>query len=88
MFHYKDGLFFERQDDGSVNIIKTSDQKEPTADNVVFRTSVDSNGWASVVASVSKGGEENGRYYEALAFHNEEPLYKGRVNPLHTLEFE
>lgn len=25
--------------------------------------------WASIVASVSKGGEENGRFYDALAFH-------------------
>lgn len=27
--------------------------------------------WASIVASVSRGGESDGRYYKALEFHGE-----------------
>lgn len=73
MFHYKDGLFFDRLPNGSVNIVQTKNGEEPICNaresNIVYAEIVDANGWASVVASVSALGEGDGRYYEALDFH-------------------
>lgn len=36
---------------------------------VLFDLRIDPNIWASIVASVSAGGEENGRFFEARTFH-------------------
>lgn len=63
-FHAKDGWYFERQPDGSVQIWQTD------GDGRDHEVIVTAETWASIVASVSLGGEENGRFYEALAFHN------------------
>ena len=68
MFHAKDGWFFQRNEDGSVSIIHnpSSSPDQGKAPDVTIDASV----WASVVASVSRSGEENGRFYEALRFHD------------------
>lgn len=39
---------------------------------VVLDVRVPASQWASIVASVSAKGEENGRYYDALKFHEGE----------------
>jgi len=68
-FHYKDGLYFERNDDHSVTITKMK-YNNITETEVLFQVTIDENGWASIIASVSKDGEENLRFYKALEWHN------------------
>lgn len=62
--HAQDGWYFARVADGAVRIEK----RENGA--CCDCTEIPAEGWASVVASVSKGDEEGGRFYLALAFHN------------------
>ncbi len=74
MFHYKDGLYFERKEDGTVRVVKTKNLAEmPTSESdpdIIFQFLVDADSWASIVASVSKSGEADGRFYIAGEFHN------------------
>lgn len=67
MFHWRDGLYFERAADGSVQIIKK--QRSGDVEIQTFEVIIDADGWASIVASVSLGGEGHGRFYEAQRFH-------------------
>ena len=77
MFHFKDNLFFGRLPNGDVRILKfaMSPAHFPQATQQQFDTqpsfdaTVDANSWSSVVASVSAGGEEGGRFYVAKEFH-------------------
>lgn len=69
MFHAKDGWFFNRREDGSVEI-RHNPSTQPNVNESALVT-FDANSWASIVSSVSAKGEEDGRYYTALAFHNE-----------------
>jgi len=72
MFHESKGLFFERQKDGSVRVIKTYDERPPRPDNVVLDHTIPPGPWASVIASMSKQGEfPNGGWERAVTFHNE-----------------
>ncbi len=68
-FHYKDGLYFRRNEDNSVTIKQMKcnhvDEKES-----IFEVDIDENGWASIIASVSNLGESNDRFYKALEWHN------------------
>lgn len=82
MFHYRDNLFFGRMSNGAVRMLKFASpprefpqadrgyMTEAGDDGVVLDAVIDSNSWGSVVASVSAGGEENGRYYEIMDFHH------------------
>lgn len=71
MFHTQNGLFYQRAtSSGSVRIVKTNDGREPSAHNVVFDETLPGGVWGSVIASVSKLGEENGRWYQAMDWHN------------------
>ena len=73
MFHYRDGLSFGRLHDGSVVIVKTDRSTITDGEEFeIFRIVIDPNNWASIVASVSKGGEEHGRFYQAQRFHASE----------------
>jgi hypothetical protein len=56
-FHYKDGVFFCREGDGSVRIV---------AGGEVVAT-VDPHSWASVVACMSRDGEDSASYERARA---------------------
>lgn len=69
-FHYKDGLWFKRNQDCSVTItqMKTAQADET---EILFKTTIDDNGWASIISSVSKQGEADGRFYRALEWHNQ-----------------
>jgi len=74
-FHYKDDLYFKRNKDHSVTIKKlaiTYGMGEAAYNGVIFEVTIDENGWASIIASVSKAGESNGRFYDALEWHNGE----------------
>lgn len=68
MFHLKEGWFFERLSDGSVMVTKRKDAGSESP--IITRMIVPPNEWASVVASVSAGGELNGRWKSALDFHS------------------
>ena len=69
MFHAKDGWFFSRLAYGKVVIEKRENAKEtsPIVSYAVFTAEE----WASIVASVSSGGEMDGRWKNALDFHQE-----------------
>ena len=66
-FHTHDGWFWERGVSGCVRITKREGDREDGA--ILAEHVMHAPVWASVVASVSALGGENGRYYEALAFH-------------------
>lgn len=68
MFHYRDGLFFKKLED-NVLLIKTTDGMEPRDGNILFETTIDGNGWCSIIASMSNYGEGNGGYGRADNFH-------------------
>ncbi len=78
MFHTSDNLYFGRLPNGSVRVIKfrSRPQEWPQATHYYnplslhFDFTVSDTTWASVVAEVSLRGEIDGRYYRALAFHN------------------
>ena len=71
MFHVAKGLFFERQDNGSVRIIKTYDERPPRPDNIVLDMFLPESVWCSIVASMSAWGEDGNGWYRALDFHRE-----------------
>jgi len=65
-FHARDNWFFRREDDGSVRVM-APDSMGPGAHQVV---TLDENTWASVVASVSSGGETPESFQAAQRFHD------------------
>lgn len=65
-FHARDNWFFRREDDGSVHIT-APDSMGPGAHQVV---TLDADTWASVVASVSAGGETSETFHAARRFHD------------------
>ena len=69
MYHSEDHLFFDRKENGDVQIIK-----KDGFDNVLFQQTLPNDIWCSIIASVSKLGEEQGRWYKATYFHNERPI--------------
>lgn len=62
-FHYRGGIYFARLADGTVRV---------DAPHASF--TVDPYSWASVVASMSAGGEDAARYAQARDFHGCPPL--------------
>ena len=71
MFYLGNGWSFDRNaSDGSVSIFKADENAASDAPQAPVVT-IGRESWASVVASVSAEGEENGRFYEALKFHGE-----------------
>lgn len=76
MFHQANNLFFGRTKDGDVRILKLNEppQEWPKMgysfpENTILDVTIPADHWASIVASVSSGGEENGRWYNAIDFH-------------------
>ncbi len=80
MFHVADHLFFGRMADGGVRILKYSSApiSFPTADqsrdkpnewHPVLDARIPASVWASIVASVSAKGENDGRFFIAQDFH-------------------
>lgn len=70
-FHESASWYFRRLADGSVEIQPGATElvhSEDHGQRVVHV--IDKNAWASIVASVSAGGEEDGRFYQAQAFHD------------------
>jgi len=67
MFHTKNGLYFNRNDDGSVTIIKNYNAIPDS--RKIFEEIIDADTWASVIASMSKSGEGDNRFYIAKIFN-------------------
>ena len=73
-FHSIEGLYFKRYPTGDVRILKTKqllngDTGKPTGQSIVQMDMVlPFSIFASVVASMSKSGEGDGRYYKAAEF--------------------
>lgn len=78
MFSLRDGIYFGRLPNGRVRLLilprpldggefPKIDQPYP---NAILDTAIDDGHWGSVVASVSEGGEANGRWYTAMDFHH------------------
>ena len=59
-FHYRDGLYFERLEDGSVRITRNLGH---------ICWDIDRDSWASIIAHVSAGGETADTFQEAMLFH-------------------
>ncbi len=74
-FHLTDGLFFQRCVGGSVRMVKRENGRDGAP--VLFEITVDASAWASIIASMSFYGEENGGFYRAMKFHANEPLPAG-----------
>ena len=64
MFHAQDGLFFQRMENGTVEVMVKDG-------NRIFQTVLTSDTWASVIASVSARGDTSFVWEEAIQFHNE-----------------
>jgi len=73
-FHYKDGWYFSRLEDGSVLIEKESEQKTWKAGRmsplITARIVIDPDGWASIVASVSAFGDTAETFKHASELHS------------------
>ncbi len=68
-FHLKDGWWFTRTTGGSVNIVKRKDASDNA--EVIAAILIPWNEWASIVATVSRDGENHYGWYEAVTFHFE-----------------
>lgn len=69
-YHWRDGITFERQADGSVCI------EQPVtdwSDGQSFQATIPAAEWASIIAAVSAQGETAEQYAIATVFHNEAP---------------
>ena len=76
MFHWNENLFFGRMSTGAVRVLKFNSTPEsfPEADgplhkDAVLDVEIPTEQWASIVASVSAGGESSASYHAALGLH-------------------
>lgn len=63
-FHWRGGLFFKREPDGSVQIFRSANDTD-----IFVIASIPAPEWASVVCSVSREGETGERWDAAQMFH-------------------
>ncbi len=75
MFHAKEGLFFERLEDGEVRVRVDLGSHSPIPDVII---DLDSDTWCSVIASVSFRGDVAEAFQEAKRFHS---LEKQEIKP-------
>lgn len=79
MYHSENGLFFSRNEDGSVRITKRAGGK--ATGDIEFEQTLSDGVWCSAVCNVSKGGEIDNRWYKHKDFHN------GTVSHINGLTF-
>lgn len=74
MFHWRDNIYFERLENGSVRIRKFTAtpnfesvdwQYQPTE----FDITIPGLEWCSIIATVSGDGETTEKYYAAIEYH-------------------
>lgn len=72
MFHASNGWYFERQEDGSVKILKDLRVEELPIKHIpaLIGITLDADTWCSVVASVSATGDDASTFFAAEATHN------------------
>lgn len=82
-FHWREGLYFNRLENGDVEISKSASHPSQALPAILLV--IPSNEWASIVSSVSKGGETSESYSGTLAFHMGSLPYPspGRLVPHH-----
>jgi len=73
-FHWKDNWYFERRDDGTVRIYHLDDHGIADED-----IEIDADSWASIIASVSAGGDAADNFQIAQSFHMGGPPIFARV---------
>jgi hypothetical protein len=79
-----DGLYFRRNEDGSVTILKTSDGKEPNDaapedTNVIFAQTIAEGPWISTLLNMTVFGERPGDWNAWLMHHRgEKDVIEGR----------
>lgn len=69
MFHSNNGLFFTRNDDGSVTITKTDGKAVADGGNVIFEQTLDDGTWASTVLSMTAFSERPGDWHAFMRHH-------------------
>jgi hypothetical protein len=74
MFHFRDGVFFERLGDGSVRLLV----KESSHDDakVLKDIAIDIDSWCSIIACMSYYGEEDYGFFRACNFHYKRPIHE------------
>lgn len=77
-FHWRRGMYFRRQQDGTVEVIQTVN--EGKTDEIEWSREIPPSEWASIVAAVSYQGETGDTYRTALGFHgaSQEGMEKSR----------
>ncbi|GEM_PF-3451811 len=79
-FHWQNGWYWSRLPDGSVEVRNHGDfeKHDPNCAPGDGRTTlvIPAAEWASIVCSVSKGGETGERWDQAQDFHGREPDHK------------
>ena len=72
MFHWKDGVTFERQDDGRVDMFVPEFPNGAAGKKYHIPAAE----WASIIAAVSADGETAKQYQNALVFHSFKGFYQ------------
>ena len=69
-FHFKDGWYFKRLEDGSVLIYHEEPiSRAECAALIDAQIEIDPGSWASIIASVSARGDTAETFREAVKFH-------------------
>ena len=66
-FHWRDGLYFLRREDGTVEVTQTVGRR---SDDVKWQVEIPPEEWAGIVAAVTPDGADSNSYRRALALHN------------------
>jgi hypothetical protein len=69
VFHSQDGLFFTRNDDGSVTLTKTDGKPKSEGGKVIFEQTVDAGTWVSIGLTMSAFNERPGDYHVWVRHH-------------------
>jgi hypothetical protein len=66
-YHWKDGLYFQRQENGDVTIAKFETAHDNSA--ITAQYSIPAAEWASIVSAVTVTGETGETYQRAVELH-------------------
>lgn len=70
VYHWRDGVHFGRDADGTVSIFKFDPNAQPGSRGTLFEMLIPPSDWASIVASVSRQGDTGPAYGIAKALHD------------------
>jgi hypothetical protein len=69
MFHVQDGLYLQRNDNGSVTITKTDGKWTSAGGAILFQQTLDAGSWCSVVLSMTAFSERPGDWHAWMDHH-------------------